>query len=314
MTNSKGFVSGVKKNPWILSTVVLAVLVVVMSFSMFYSGSSAKTAGMSFVDFINSNSESEVQLISSEKFSDDLYEVKVLAGEEEVPVHITKDGKYWVQLYAELNPEPVKETQTTQPETESAEVVKADNPLIQLFVMTHCPYGTQAEKGFLPAMKALGDVAKMEIRFVHYYMHTNNQEEVETPRQVCIREEQSDKFIPYLECFLGSTAGTPAEALACQEKVGIDSEALDECISSGRAEEYYAEDSELSETYGVRGSPTLVVNGVIAQAGRSAQAYKDVTCSAFNDVPELCGQVSVDSTNPSPGFGYGTGTATTAQC
>jgi len=146
-------------------------------------------------------------------------------------------------------------------------------------------------------------------------MHTNNQEEVETPRQVCIREEKSDKFILYLECFLGGESGTVDEALACEEEVGIDSAKLTECISSGRAEEYYAVDSELSEAYGVRGSPTLVVNGQIAQAGRSSQAYLDVACSAFNDVPEECGLIEVESANPTPGFGYGTTSASTAaQC
>lgn len=309
--NNGSLMSGIKKNPWIVSTIVLAVLAIALAIPMISLGNNAKSVGMTFVDFINANGGAQIELISSEDFGRDLYQVNVLADGQEIPVHVTKDGKYFVQLVAELDSDPVTQ-QSDQTQT-APEVVKSDKPLVQLFVMTHCPYGTQAEKGFLPAMKALGEVADLEIRFVHYYMHTNNEEEVETPRQVCIREEQSDKFIPYLECFLGTT-GTPADALSCQEEVDVDAEALTECIASGRADEYYAEDSRLSEAAGVQGSPTLVVNGAIAQAGRSAQAYGDVTCSAFNNVPELCGTVSLDATNPSAGFGYATGSATTAQC
>lgn len=319
--NNKSLGAKLSKNPWMISTFVLAVLVVALGVQMIPSNN-AKTVGMSFADFVGNNGGASVEVLSAESFSDDLYELNVLAEGEEFPVHVTKDGKYWVQLYADLDPEqqtgesPANEPEASAPQAETPEVVKSDDPEVELFVMTHCPYGTQAEKGFLPAMKALDGIADLKIRFVHYFMHTNEEEEVETPRQVCIREEQPEKFVPYLECFLGSS-GTVADGIDCQEEVGVDAEALTECIASGKAEEYYAEDSKLSEEYGVRGSPTVVVNGEIAEVGRSAQAYGDVTCEAFNVAPEECGELSLDSASPSPGFGYSastSGSATTAQC
>ena len=162
--------------------------------------------------------------------------------------------------------------------------------------MTHCPYGTQAEKGFIPAILELGDSIDAEIKFVHYFLH--EPENDETPRQVCIREEQNDKFFSYLKCFLKD-----GDSERCIAEAKVDKSKMENCISSGRAEKYYKEDSELSEGYEVRGSPTLVINGVQSNAGRSAQAYLDEICRSFNSEPEKC-SVSLDSVNPSAGFGY----------
>ena len=341
-------VGKIKKNPWKLTTFVFGVLAIILLASLFVfdGGLSSKQAGENFVDYFNSMG-AQIEYVDSVDLGDYLYQVTILAtGEDgnsrEIPVYVTKDGSYYSSGIMPLIQEEVAPVQ--QEPAAPQGVVKSDKPLVQLFVMTHCPYGTQAEKGFTPAMRALSEVADLEIRFVHYYMHEDycdlngnggldlqeeldtsegdclslgnwmGQEPTETPRQVCIREEQSNKFISYLECFLGKTR-TQDDAVACELEMGIDSVALAECIVTGRAEEYYAEDSALSQAAGVQGSPTLVVNGVIISAGRNPQAYGDITCQAFNSVPELCGTVSLDSTTPSPGFGYSaTGSATTAQC
>ena len=221
---------------------------------------------------------------------------------QEIPVFITKDGDYFVQGAEEIgitgdvvanNPTPT-------------EVPRSDKPLVELFVMTHCSYGTQAEKGFIPMMKTLGDSVDVSVKFVHYFLH--EPEETETPRQICIREEQESKFIPYLECFLED-----GDSDRCLAEVGVNKAEMQACIDSGRSDQYYTTDSALSQGYGVQGSPTLVINGVQSNAGRSASSYLQGVCSAFNNAPEGC-DTELSSANPSPGFGYQEGEATTAQC
>ena len=318
------FLEKIKKNPWKSMTFVLSVLTVVLLGTLMVSGNSlsskqlsSKQAGELFVDYINSMGAAQIEYVDSADFSDGLYQVTILAEGNEIPVHITKDGKYLVQGVMPLSqPEVVEE----KPAPVTGEIIKSDKPLVQLFVMTHCPYGTQSEKGFLPAARLLNGVADMEVRFVHYFMH--EPEEAETSRQVCIREEQNDKFLDYLECFLEGDGQVGTDGLirngndpsVCMQRVGVDEAAVEECISSGRAEEYYAEDSELSEAAGVRGSPTLVINGVIVSAGRSESAYLGASCEAFNDAPELCA-TEVSTASPSVFFGWeATGQASTGQC
>ncbi|MBU3941884.1 MAG: hypothetical protein KKF74_03150, partial [Nanoarchaeota archaeon] len=47
---------------------------------------------------------------------------------------------------------------------------KKDKPEVELFVMSHCPYGTQIEKGMLPVARLLGDKIDFNIRFCSYAM------------------------------------------------------------------------------------------------------------------------------------------------
>lgn len=299
-----------KINYWMVATIVLGVLLIgVVVYNSATTVSSSK-AGEMLVNFAASQGVG-LSILNVEK-QGCFYKIQADIEGQQAPFYITKDGKYFTASVLEL--EESSEPTTTPTET-NTEIPKSDNPTAELFVMTHCPYGTQAEKGFLPIMKLLGSDSNLKIRFVHYYMHTNQQEEVETPRQVCIREEQPSKYNDYLECFLGSTSGSVSEATACEKKVGINSASLKECIDSGRAEEYYTIDSMLSQQYGVQGSPTLVINGVQANSGRSASAYLSTICSADSSPSELCTS-SVSATNPSPGFGYSEGSAasTNAQC
>jgi protein-disulfide isomerase len=301
------FVGKVRKNPWKLTTFIFLILSIFMLVSIIADSSSnvsSKKAGESFVNYINSMSDSKIEYVDSQDFSDGLYQVTVLAQGQEIPVHITKDGKYFVQGVMPISARVVEEPKPAV----KTKVVKSDRPLVQLFVMTHCPYGTQAEKGFLPMARLLEDVADMEIRFVHYFMH--EPEETETPRQVCIREEQGDKFLDYLECFLegdgnseGGYISNGNDPSTCMQEAGINENEVKDCVDSGRWEDYYAEDSEMSEAAGVQGSPTLVINGAIVQAGRSEAAYLEASCEAFNDAPELC-QEEVSTATPSVYFGW----------
>jgi len=301
----------IRENPWMLSTLVLGAIVLVLLFlgnSSNLTGNvvSEDVVGQNLIDYLNTmpSVTSELTLVSVEDGDGNMYLVIVEYEGEEIPVYVTKDGEYYTPSLIPMIEEDIVASGATQ----SAEVVKSDNPVTELFIMTHCPYGTQAEKGLIPTIKALGDAADVKIRFVHYFMH--EPEEEETLRQVCIREEQSDKFIPYLECFLED-----GDSERCLTEVSVDVIAMDECISNGNAEKYYAEDSELSELYGVSGSPTLVVNGVIANSGRDSQSYLNTICSSFNSVPEVCVTAEVSSSSPSPMWGWdASGTATTASC
>lgn len=309
-SNQEGKLTGkMRENPWIISTLVLGFLGLILLIGSFGGVTGGAITGgavdegvaeNAVVDFVRSQgADAEVVGVKEE---DNFYEVTILFQGQEIPLYVTKDGEYLVQGLTPLNRPQQTESQQEQP----AEMVKSDKPIVELFVMTHCPYGTQAEKGFIPAMLELGDSIDASIKFVHYFLH--EPEETETPIQVCIREEQETKFLPYLKCFLED-----GDSDRCLTEAKVNKVSLNTCVDK-KADEYYAADSALSEGYGVRGSPSLVINGVQSSAGRSAQAYLDGICDAFNNAPEAC-SASLDDANPSPGFGYGTSSGiANAQC
>lgn len=298
----------VKKNPWIISTIILAII----AMALLYTGGgigasvSAEEAGQKIIDFAEAQGAQASLVEVNEK--NGFYEVVISMQGQELPLYVTKDGEYFAQALVPL------EAQASQPNQQQqqppANVPKSDKPVVELFVMTHCPYGTQAEKGMLPVYGLLGDKIDSSIKFVHYFLHEGpKQEPYETPIQVCIREEQGDKYNDYLACYLED-----GDSDRCLTEVGIDTSKLDTC-KAGKADDYYAADSALSEGYGVQGSPTLIINGEIAESGRSPAAYLSAICSAFNDAPEECSE-ELNSVSSSPGFGYTAyaGGSTNAQC
>ncbi len=310
----KKLINKLKENPWMISTAVFALVSLILLIMALTGGITGKVVSES-----SASQGREVEIISIDR-EDQLYKVTLDIGQGPLTAYVTLDGKY---LLSQPIPLDIPEIQQQEPEIQ--EIPKTDKPEVELFVMSFCPYGTQSEKGIIPTIKTLGDSVDAKIRFVHYFMH-GDKEEQETYRQVCIREEQGDKFLAYLTCFLED-----GDSNRCLSKARINKSKLNSCVDN-KAEYYYAKDSELSQSYGVQGSPTLVVNGIVTVSnvrncprggepcavypnlGRSSQAYLDTICQAFNTEPEEC-EEELSSQTFSPGFGYSeTGNPNTAQC
>ena len=78
----------------------------------------------------------------------------------------------------------------------------------------------------------------------------------------------------------------------------------------------YPVDALLSNQYGVRGSPTLVINGKTMSVQRSPEAIKSAICDAFNTPPEEC-NTALSSNQAAPSIGPlegGGASATAATC
>ncbi len=198
---------------------------------------------------------------------------------------------------------------------------KLEKPEVELFVMSHCPFGTQIEKGILPVLELLGDKIDYSIKFCTYAMHDKEELDEQT-LQYCIQKDHKDEYITYLKCFLKE--GKTDE---CVEEVGIDKKALELCTKAAdeqyKITESYNDKStwlngrfpifdihkESNEKYEIHGSPGFVINGVVAQAGRDAASLLDAICTGFKEKPAEC-EEELPAETPSPGFGFeGTGSA-----
>jgi len=308
---------GARKNPWILTTVVLALVLVAALFlksGMLTGGAvSEDTAAEKVISFIEAQGGS-AEIVSTEK-NGSFYKVIVDYQEQEIPVFVTLDGKYLVPSLIPLDVQATADDAET-PEQASApvEVSKSDKPVVEAFVMSLCPYGTQIEKGILPVAELLGNKIDFKIKFVHYAMH-DKPEIDENTRQYCIQKEQTSKFSKYLTCYL--KAGKSDE---CLTSAGIDKTKLTACIAkadkefnitanfddksswlSGNYPRYNVNKAECDK-YKVGGSPTLVINGAQVSSSRDSASLLKTICAAFNTAPEECDEV-LSSTAPSPGFG-----------
>jgi len=265
-----------------------------------------------------------------------LYKIELIVADQELTSYFTKDKmKFIPQLIdvKELEEGEKREGGEGQAAPVTEVQAKSDKPEIELFVMSHCPYGTQIEKGILPVLDALGDTVDMSWKFVDYAMH-GELEVKEQMRQYCIAQKTPNKINDYLKCFLSGAKGDETEAKACMTKLQINPVVVLQCEKAIDAEynilalledkESWVSDQfpqfnihkEDNEKYGVQGSPTLVINGEVVQSGRDSASILKVICSAFNEQPEACTK-ELSNVAPATGFGTGddtSGTSTEAGC
>jgi len=321
----------IKKNKiWKITSIVFAVLfVATLVFALTRTstgGIGEKAAEVKVTEFFKTYQDLDVSITGIKSVSD-MYQVGVSANGQTGMVYVSKDGNYLGSMtdLKALSAPADTTADTTPPPT----VTKSDKPKIELFIMTYCPYGTQAQKALLPAWELLGGKADISVKFVDYIMH-GDKEAYENARQYCIQKEQADKNIAYLKCFLQA-----GDYSTCLTTTKIDTTKLDKCMNATDKEFSITANlkdkstwvsstyppfnihTDLNTKYGVQGSPTVVINGAQANVGRSPEAMKAAICAAFNTAPAECA-TTLASSQESAGFGFATSgtaaSATAAQC
>jgi glutaredoxin len=280
--------------------------------------------------YINENLMQPGSEVTIKEVTEDegLYKViVVLPDGQEIDSYLTKNGKKFFPKMLEIEKVIEDEVATDQNNNAPVPVVsnKTDKPSVELFVMSHCPYGTQIEKGILPVVGSLGDKIDFNVKFCDYAMH-GEKELNEQLNQYCIQKEEPAKLLTYLQCFLEEGDGD-----SCISETGIDKNKLTNCVADADAKYKVSANYKNKNTwkgsyptfnifkdevdqYGVAGSPTLVINGQQVQSGRDSASLLKLICSAFNNQPEECSEVLSNET-PAPGFGFGSsGSASDASC
>ena len=92
------------------------------------------------------------------------------------------------------------EAEKKQVEQSCETLTKVNKPKLEAFVVSYCPYGLQMQRVLVPVYEALGDAADITVRYIGQVvdgkvtsMH-GDEEAQENLKQICLREEQPDKF------------------------------------------------------------------------------------------------------------------------
>jgi glutaredoxin len=323
------------KNLWIIASVVFFIAAILfMVLWLTNKGGSAtnelteQELKVQMTDFIGKNLIQpgiDFEIVNVRE-TNGVYELNLTVQGNPFVSYASKDGEIFFIQAVKTNENPNSNTDDQQQAPANTNVPKTAKPVVEVFVMSHCPYGTQIEKGLLPVVGLLGDKADIQIKFVNYAMH--GQREIdEQLNQYCIQQKYPDRFYRYLQCFLGE-----GDTEACVDELGLNQATLDACISATDKEfeisKDYADKSTWrgqfpsfsiheaeNQKYGVQGSPTLVINGVQVSSSRDSESLKDAICNAFAQAPEEC-DTELSKAGPSAGFGFGTsGTdAAAAEC
>lgn len=282
----------------------------------------AKTKTEQFVNTYLMQSGSKAKISEISEYKKNLYQVKVDIGNgQTVDSFVAVDGS---QFFPQaLSMTDVAKQGDNSANSNSSPVVevknKTDKPVVELFVMSYCPFGTQMQKGMLPVIETLGNKMDFQLKFVDYAMH-EKQEVDENLVQYCVQKEAPDKLAAYLKCFLAEGKG--AECLS-SNKLNVD-KCIKSTDSTYKVSANYNDKSTWkgnfppfnvnkadNDKYGVGGSPTLIINGEEVQSGRDSNSLLKAICSAFKTAPKEC-TTELSSATPSSGFGFGTASSNSA--
>ncbi|MCK4745312.1 hypothetical protein KAS41_04580 [Candidatus Parcubacteria bacterium] len=344
-------------NLWMLSTILLLAVLVLMIFengkitNKIRGGGTAniltaEEAGQEWIGFIN-----EVNPVTKEKLK--ILEIKEEGGvyaatvsydnEDQVStstIHISRDGKMFFQQGVDIEKEREKmatATATGQSAPEQKNIPKSDKPKVEMFTMSYCPFGKQAEDGLLPVARLFGDSVEIEPHYVIYSDYATkmksrmseeqaknvkvedycyDQEEKycsmhgikelrQNVRELCVYKYNKDKFWDYtesvnVECSIENIETCWSNPM---KKLSIDASKISSCLDN-EIEDFLAAEVELNKKYGVAGSPTIIINGVDYAGGRSPDEYKSGVCNAFNSQPSECSKtLSQNSASADGGCG-----------
>jgi len=310
-------------NPWKFIAIVFIILFAVLS-AVDLSGGFSQVAGsplfstlagpdasaQAAVSFIRANLISQGETISLNNVTEEsgVYRISTTftasGVNRTIEVYMTKDGKLLFPASYSLGSSentgtPVKPVTTSASVASTAktcaDIKKQDTPVMEAFVVSYCPYGKQMQALIanisenLPILSThikvryIGGITNGTVQSMH-----GPTEAAENLRQICIREEQPDLYWKYVSCFLNS-----ASSDACVKSTGVDTAKLSGCMSeTPRGLRYAQADFNLSDSYGVTGSPTLILNGVTVSeynfGGRTPEAVKSLLCCGFTTLPGAC--------------------------
>ncbi len=336
-----------------LAVVVVAVTLALISaksggtnvLSFLTPGQGANAIAKKSIDYLNKSvlQQGQTATLVSTSEESGVVKMKIKIGTNTYDSYATKDGKLLFPEAFSLDTPPAKPTtQNTQPSPpqNSANVAKVAKPSLEAFVVADCPYGIQAVRAYVQAVKAAPALADyVHIRFIGSAsgnnitsMHDGGQnglEAKENERQACIREQQPAKFISYLSCYIQKPAGALpnsmpiGDSVGCLAKTGVDVVKLNTCMSDpAQGVAYLKADYALANKYAVQGSPTFILNGKQVSetpfGGRSANAIGKMVCNSSTTPPSFCqdAKLATDQATTSFSLTYaGSGaTGATANC
>ncbi|OGK62247.1 hypothetical protein A2334_02540 [Candidatus Roizmanbacteria bacterium RIFOXYB2_FULL_38_10] len=242
------------------------------------------------------NPSTKVSILNVKEASG-LVEFQLEVAGQKYTSYISRDGK--ILFTSGIKVDELSKSQQPAKETKKLtcdDVPKTDKASLTAYVVADCPFGLQMQRVFKKALNEAPDLSSyLNIKYIGSVengkitsMH-GDKEAQENLKQICIREEQKEKYWPYVSCYM--MEGKTDE---CLITTGVDTSELTACTGdANRGLKYAQADFTLANKYGVSGSPTLISNEkqTVSEfdfGGRTPDAIKQLVCCGSKEKPGFC--------------------------
>lgn len=286
--------SSLKGNLWLITTIILAVLLV---YFIFFKGSgvtgstvSGNEAAQKLLSFISAQGKGDATLVSVQQ-DGSLYQVTVNYQNQDIPVFVTLDGKYLVTSPVQLSSDgsqAAADSGTGTNPTERVTVETGDSPTlgnvsakvtVVEFSDFSCPYCAaasgdneqmvsymkQSNPNWEPIVtnmiKEYVDTGKVKFTVKYTPGHSGGR-----PAQLvawCLNEQNLYwKFYPQAFANQDDVENlTKMQDLA--KSIGADTTKLQSCLDSKKYDPRFDQEQAEGSKIGIQGTPGFVINGII---------------------------------------------------
>ena len=165
----------------------------------------------------------------------------------------------------------------------ASRIARVGKPTLELFVMSYCPFGVQAEEKIIPIVKQFGDKIDFKLRFIAREKKIPSPQDItpftslhgypevaENIRQLLIAQEYPDQYLDYILC-RGKKLDKSWEA--CAEKLGMDVARIQRLFATPEvSEQLFRENIKRANELGINASPTILVDNHRFQATQLLRA------------------------------------------
>lgn len=172
---------------------------------------------------------------------------------------------------------------------------------VELFVMSQCPYGVQAEAAFVDVVKKLGNDLDFKVEYVGRKMPNGDLSTMHGAKelkgnivQACAMKHAPTKWWDFILCQNENWKEVDSNWEACATKVGVPNDKLAACADGEEGKSLVAASFDKANTPGpdgkprATGSPTIYINGEKYQGARRAGDIMRTICSKYATQPAAC--------------------------
>lgn len=172
---------------------------------------------------------------------------------------------------------------------------KTGSVTVDMYVMSQCPYGVQAENGIAPSLDLLGDSVDFNLYFIGSgssaadFSSLHGEPEWRGDMvQACAITYEPKKSFDLVICMNENPSAIPNNWEACADKLNLDKNAIKKCYEGSEGEKLLAESFIASQVAGAQGSPTIKINGDLYQGARDSASFTRAMCG-YVDNPSCSG-------------------------
>ena len=170
-----------------------------------------------------------------------------------------------------------------------------------IYVMSQCPYGIQAESMVMKSMDGFEDYINFNVEYIASlnadgsFNSLHGESEVEgNIYQLCVKKYNPENFWPYLECQNKNYQDLKSSFESCANQVGIGFETIKNCAGGEEGTELLKISLAKAQELNVSGSPTFYLKGEKYTGPRTEIAIQRELCKVLENKPSKCKKLPQD--------------------